>query len=467
MEKRGQLLLKDIKTIHFIGIGGYGMSGLARVLLHLGYRVSGSDLKRSEITEQLVLEGAKVYYGHDACNVDGAELVVYSTAIPADNVEMVAARTRGLPLWHRSELLAGFLNDRRGVAVAGAHGKTTTTSMIALVLTRGGLDPTAFIGGVLADFGGNARLGRSGLLVAEACESDHSFLRYHPDIAVVTNVEADHLEHYRGDFNLLLAAYCDFLANIKPGGCAVLCADDPYLAGMRPRLKKVITYGLKEEADYSAAGLIPEGWGTRFTVLLRGKPLGEILLRVPGEHNVQNALAAVAVAFWLGLPFDAAKAGLEEFGGAKRRFQFLLQRKDLAVVDDYAHHPTEVRATLKAARYGKPARIIAVFQPHRYNRTCLFMDEFAAAFSGADKVFLHRIYAAGEKPIPGVTAQELARRMRENGTDVIQLDDDGRLVEAVVAEARPGDLIICMGAGDITEIGHTIAARLREAGDAS
>ncbi len=459
-------MLKDIRQLHFIGIGGYGMSALARVLLHLGYTISGSDLKQSEITEKLALQGAKIFYGHEEKNIGEAQLVVYSTAISPDNPEIMVAREKKLPLWHRSELLAHFLNARYGIAIAGAHGKTTTTSMVALVLTHGGLDPTAFIGGVLADFDGNSRLGDSHFLVAEACESDHSFLRYRPNITVVTNIEADHLEHYDGDFNKLLAAYKDFLGNIKPDGSAILFADDPHLLHMRPTLVAgIVTYGRREDANFRAANQEVVGWGTRFTVLHDNDRLGQITLKVPGEHNVDNALATVAVAMQIGVPFSRIKAGLEIFRGAKRRFQFLYQQDRVAVVDDYAHHPTEVEATLKAARYGKPQRVVAVFQPHRYNRTQHFMDEFARSFESADKVFLHKIYSAGEKPIPGITSAELARRMRDYGTAVTQIDDARELTEAVLEEIRPGDLVLTMGAGDITEIGHTLAQRLREKKD--
>jgi UDP-N-acetylmuramate--alanine ligase len=459
-------LLKDIRRLHFIGIGGYGMSALARVLLHLGYNITGSDLKHSEITEKLAQQGARIQLGHNAENIGEAQLVVYSTAIPPDNPEIMAARERKLPLLHRSELLAHFLNGRYGIAVAGAHGKTTTTSMIALVLTHGGLDPTAFIGGVLADFDGNARMGDSHFLVAEADESDNSFLRYRPNIAVVTNIEADHLEHYKGDFNLLQEAYRSFLTNIKPDGSAVLFADDPYLTDMHPaQVANVITYGRVQEANFRPTNEEVVGWGTRFTVLHDDTRLGQVTLKVPGEHNVDNALATVAVATQIGIPFERIKAGLEIFRGAKRRFQFLYQQSRTAVVDDYAHHPTEVRATLKAARYGKPDRIIAIFQPHRYNRTQLFMDEFARAFSGADKVFLHKIYSAGEKPIPGITSAELARRMREYGTDVTQLDEASEIESSVLEAIKPGDLVISMGAGDITEIGHNIARRIHERKD--
>jgi len=453
-------VLKELKKIHFIGIGGYGMSALARVLLNLKFTVSGSDLQQSEITDSLALLGANIHYGHSAGHVGEAELVVYSTAIPAGNPELEEASRRGLPVWHRSELLASFLNEQYGLAVAGAHGKTTTTSMLALVLTHAGFDPTVFIGGVLADYEGNARLGRSEYLVAEACESDNSFLRYRPRLAVVTNVEADHLEHYGGDFNRLLTAYREFLGNIKPGGTAVLCADDRYLPGMKPaHLGSVVTYGLQATADFQAKNLLAEGWNTSFTVLQAGRPLGSIMLSVPGEHNVANALAVVAGASLLGIPFAVIKEALEMFRGAKRRFQFLLQGQ-VTVVDDYAHHPTEVQATLQAARAGHQGRVLAVFQPHRYNRTGLFMEEFARSFTNADLVFLHKIYAAGETPLPGVTSAELARRMRAAGTEVIQTDDKEDLISRVMQEAKTGDLIISMGAGDITKIGHIIADKL-------
>jgi UDP-N-acetylmuramate--alanine ligase len=462
MGKGGQLLLKDIRRIHFIGIGGYGMSALARVLLDLGFEVSGSDQKLSTITKQLSAEGATVHQGHDAGFVRGAELVVYSTAIPQSNPELMAAKNGGMMLWHRSDLLAHFVNGRFGIAIAGTHGKTTTTSMVAKVLTKGGLDPTAFIGGVLNDFGGNARIGKSDYVVAEADESDNSFFRYRPSLSVVTNIEMDHMEHYKGDFNLLLDGYRQFLKNTKPEGTVVLFADDPYLAQMIPdHVKKVVTYGM-QKGDFQAANLSTEGWGSRFRVIHKGQTLGEIALTVPGAHNVENALAAVTVGLELGVSFGDIRDGLGEFRGADRRFQFLLKKDGIMVVDDYAHHPTEVKVTIKAALSNKPGRLIVIFQPHRYTRTQFFLDEFAASFDGADKVFLHSIYAASEEPMPGVSSNELALRVRVRGIDVEQLDDRAEIVEKVLAMAQPGDLIISMGAGDVTELGHTIAARLEK-----
>ncbi|HHX73653.1 MAG TPA: UDP-N-acetylmuramate--L-alanine ligase [Firmicutes bacterium] len=455
-------MLERIKHLHFIGIGGYGMSALAQVLLDLGYRVSGSDIKQSPITEKLKKQGATVYTGHDAAHIAGAELVVYSTAIPFGNIELQAAKSSGIPVWHRSELLARFINGRFGIAVAGAHGKTTTTSMIATVLTAGGLDPTAFIGGVLANFGGNARIGKSEIVIAEADESDNTFLRYRPRLAVVTNVEADHLEHYQGNFQLLLDAYREFLNNIVPGGTAVLYAEDRYLRDMYPsHLKKIVTYGLTA-GDWRAAGVEHAGWGSRFQVVGPEGPLGRITLAVPGLHNVLNALAAVAVAGEFQVDFSRVQAGLANFCGAERRFQFLYRGNGITVVDDYAHHPTEIRATLQAARADGTERVLVVFQPHRFSRTKWFLEEFARAFHAADRVILHRIYAASELPLAGVSSRELAARMRAHGVHVTQLDEAEEIIAHVLAIARPGDLIITMGAGDITEIGHRLAAKLRE-----
>lgn len=460
-------MLKDIKRIHFIGIGGYGMSALARVMLDLGYHVSGSDQKQSKITDKLALEGAVIHLRHDAQYLNGAEMVVYSTAIPADNPELIAANACGVQLWHRSELLAQFVNGRFGIAIAGTHGKTTTTSMVAKVLAEGQLDPTAFIGGVLEDFDGNSRIGKSEYVVAEADESDNSFLRYRPRMAVVTNVEADHMEHYQGDFKRLLAGYRNFLGNISSEGCAIIFADDKYLGSMLPdNLRKIITYGLLK-GDYRAINLETKGWGTSFTVLYHNQSLGEIRLLVPGAHNVENALAAVAVGRELGVPFETIQAGLGEFRGADRRFQFLLAQDGILVVDDYAHHPTEVRVTLKAARSNKPKRVIAIFQPHRYTRTQYFLEDFAESLKDADKVLLQNIYAASEDPLPGISSAALAEKIRAYGVDVEQVDDVDLIVEKVLNMACPGDLILTMGAGDVTELGHAIAARLREKLDKS
>lgn len=457
----GRLLLGEIKRIHFIGIGGYGMSALALVLLELGYYVSGSDKKQSAITEKLSKRGAVVFPYHSEENIKGAELVVYSTAIPDDNEEIVAAKKIGVPVWHRSELLARFINRHYGIAVAGTHGKTTTTSMLAAVLIQGKLDPTAFIGGVLADFGGNARAGKSEIVLAEACESDNSFLRYRPRMAVITNVEADHLEHYRGSFALLLQAYEKFLHNIVPGGTAVLSAEDHNLGKIKmPQAVKTVTFGL-QKGDWRAENIRLHNWGSSFLAAGPSGRLGEIHLSVPGKFNVLNALAAVAVAWELQIAFADIQAGLAGFKGAERRFQFLFRYKDIMVVDDYAHHPTEVRATLQAARSGPVRRVIVVFQPHRYSRTKWFLDDFPEAFAAADKVILTNIYAASEQPLAGVSSRELADRMRKRGIDVTEIDDVEEIIRYALPLLQPGDLLITMGAGDVTEIGHRLANCLK------
>ncbi|MEW5784936.1 MAG: UDP-N-acetylmuramate--L-alanine ligase [Bacillota bacterium] len=463
--------LPAVKHVHFIGIGGYGMSALAQVLLKLGYRVSGSDLKESAITRRLSEEGATVVTtGHSRENVRGSELVVYSTAIPADNPELCEARGSGIPVWHRSELLANLINDHYGITVAGTHGKTTTTTMIALLLEQGGLDPTAIIGGTVASFEGNARLGKSRYLVAEACESDHSFLRYYPRIAVVTNMEPDHLEHYNGDFEKLREAYRTFLEHLHSDGCAVLCTDDPYLRELAPRLeRRVVTYALEgapAEAEFEGRGITFAGRTAQFVLHHHGKPVtGTIKLQVPGRHNVSNAVGALAVAAQLGLEPQQCAGAIGNFFGAGRRFEVLGEVNGITVVDDYAHHPTEVRVTLEAARAGSK-RICCLFQPHRYTRTAYFFEEFARAFSDADLVLLHRIYPAGEKPVDGITAEALARRISEiKGGSVFAGENMDELENRALAFARPGDLILVMGAGDISKAAYSIYDKLNRFSD--
>lgn len=458
------MTLPDVKQVHFIGIGGYGMSALAQVLLKMGYRVTGSDIKDSALIRHLVAQGADIKLFHHPDNIDRGELVVFSTAIPAENSELQEARRRGIPVWHRSELLAALINSHYGIAVAGTHGKTTTSTMIALILEAGGLDPTALIGGVVSSFQSNARFGRSEYLVAEACESDHSFLRYRPNIAVITNVEADHLEHYENDFSLLLNAYEAFLQNLLPEGCAVLCFDDPFLRGLAPRVdRKVVTYGLAEsraggEADYTGRKIVlTGGQGSTFTFCNRGEPMtGTVTLQVPGRHNVCNAVAALSVAAELDLNLDRCAGALKAFRGAKRRFEIIGEVKGVTVIDDYAHHPTEVKVTLQAAKAdGK--RVCCIFQPHRYSRTAYFFEEFARSFSDADLVLLHRIYSAGEKPREGITSEALARRISEiKGQPVHCSDDIDELGHLALEWARPGDMIIVMGAGDITGLAYQL-----------
>lgn len=454
-----RVALPQVKQVHFIGIGGYGMSALAQVLLQMGYGVTGSDIKDSSLLRHLAEEGARISLFHHPDHIGCSGLVVYSTAVPPDNCELQEARKRGITVWHRSELLAALINSHYGIAVAGTHGKTTTSTMIALLLEAGGLDPTALIGGVVSSFKSNARLGRSEYLVAEACESDHSFLRYRPHIAVITNVEADHLEHYENDFNLLFDAYRSFLQNLLPDGFAVLCFDDPALRELASRFdRKMITYGLDEGGfDYSGRGAVLSGLGSTFTFWRGDEPLtGTISLKAPGLHNVSNAVAALAVAAELGLDPGKCAGALKEFSGAKRRFEIIGAVNGVTVVDDYAHHPTEVRVTLQAAR-AAGRRVCAIFQPHRYSRTAYFFEEFVRAFDDADMVLLHRIYSAGEKPLEGITSAALARKMSElKGQQVQHSDDMEELGRMALDWAHPGDMIIVMGAGDISGLAYNL-----------
>lgn len=458
------MALPQVERVHFIGIGGYGMSALAVVLLKMGYRVTGSDISDSALVRSLTAQGAQIRLFHHPDHIGSSGLVVHSTAIPADNSELLEARRRGIPVWHRSELLAALINSHYGVAVAGTHGKTTTSTMLALILEAAGLDPTALIGGVVSSFQSNARYGHSEYLVAEACESDHSFLRYRPRIAVVTNVEPDHLEHYQNDFSLMREAYVSFLQNLPAGGggCAVLCADDPFLRELAGRLdRRTVTYGLEDGgAHYSARDIALTGQGSRFLFCRQGEPLtGLVSLQVPGHHNVSNAAGALVVAAELGLDLDICAGALKDFKGAKRRFETIGVVNGVTVIDDYAHHPTEVKVTLKAAR-GAAKRVCCIFQPHRYSRTAGFFDEFVHSFGDADLVLLHRIYPAGEKPVEGISSAAMARRIGDLRGEKVRcsedMDDLGRLA---LDWARPGDCIVVMGAGDITDLAYRLAQK--------
>ncbi len=455
--------MKDYKKIHFVGIGGYGMSALAKILIQLGYQVSGSDLNKSGITQKLEEMGARLFYEHDFRNVFGADLVIYSTAIPLTNPEILAAREKNIPLWHRSELLAYLINSRYGIAIAGTHGKTTTTAMVSLVLEKGGLDPTAVIGGELSDFDGNARLGKSDYLVAEACESDHSFLRYKPSLAVITNVEADHLEHYGGSFERIIETYEMFIKNLKEGGTAIICGDDPYLKELMGSCSQnCITYGLEDYCDYRVRDISYNREGSTFSVYEKDKKLGELELRVPGEHNIYNALAAVAAARELGMEFSDIQDIMKKFQGAKRRYQIVGEVNGITVVDDYAHHPTEIRATIKAAKQTGDRRVIAVFQPHRYSRTYYLFEDFVTCFKEADVIILTPIYSAGEQPMEGISSEVLAEKIREQEKVGVLLLEVEEAEKYLLQHSRPGDLIITMGAGDIWKTAYSLAAKMEK-----
>jgi UDP-N-acetylmuramate--alanine ligase len=462
-------LLGKTRRIHFVGIGGIGMSGIAELLANLGYEVSGSDLKGSETTARLDGLGVTVLRGHRAEHVGAADVVVYSSAVRPDNPELVEARARHVPVIPRAEMLAELMRLRVGIAVAGAHGKTSTTSMIALVLERAGLDPTAVIGGRLSAFGSNARLGRGEFMVVEADESDRSFLKLSPSIAVMTNIDREHMEAY-GSYAELQQAFVDFANKVPFYGAVVASADDAELSAVLPRLtRRVITYGLGAgQPDLRARDVVLAGFGSRCTVWRRNRPgdgedvrLGALDLQVPGLHSVSNALAAVAVGLELDVPFAAVAAALHEFRGAERRFQLVGTAAGVTVVDDYGHHPTEIAAVIAAARAAKPARVLLAFQPHRYTRTRALMDEFAAALAEADELVLTDIYAASEDPIPGVTLEALAAAVNARRTTPVHVVPSvADVAAAVSALARAGDLVLTMGAGSIGGVAAGVVAAL-------
>jgi UDP-N-acetylmuramate--alanine ligase len=457
-------MLKRYQQVHFVGIGGAGMSGLAEVILTLGYRVTGSDARRGEAVERLERLGAKVFLGHAASQIEGAHVVVYSSAVARDNPELQAARQRGIPVIPRAEMLAELMRVKPGIAVAGTHGKTTTTSMVGAVLAEAGFDPTLVVGGRVAALGANARVGQGEFLVAEADESDGSFLRLTPTIAVVTTIDAEHLDYYR-DLAAIRETFLQFVNKVPFYGVAVLCADQPEIQALLPRVeKRVITYGLTAPADLVAASVSLSGLTSRFEVLQRGESLGSLALAVPGAHNVANALAATAVALDLEVPFPVIQRALAAFGGVQRRFQVKGEAGGVLVVDDYGHHPAEIRATLAAARAGFGRRRLVAFQPHRYTRTHHLRDEFLTAFDDADVLMVTDIYPAGEAAIPGVHARALAEGLAARGREVRYVGDRGALAEALLREARPGDMVVVLGAGDVGAVADQLLARLVEAG---
>jgi UDP-N-acetylmuramate--alanine ligase len=457
------------RHVHFVGIGGIGMSGIAELLVNLGYEVSGSDARRSDITDRLATLGARITVGHHADAVANADVVVVTSAVSDSNPEVTAARARHVPVIPRAEMLAELMRLRAGIAIAGAHGKTTTTSMVALVLERAGLDPTAVIGGRLSAFGSNARLGRGQYMVAEADESDRSFLKLSPTIAVITNIDREHLEAY-GSFDRLVEAFKNFADRVPFYGAVVACVDDPTVRELVPSLtRRVITYGSGPQADVLGRAFSTDGVSGRADVTyhLPGVPgatgAGSISLGVPGEHNLLNALAAVAVGLELGVPFATIREALAGFRGAERRYQVRGTVRGVTVVDDYGHHPTEIAAVLKAARSGSPARLVVVFQPHRYTRTRDLLDDFGPALALADEVILTDIYAAGETPIPGITLEALANVVRSvvPSLSVVPALDD--LPASVASRARSGDVVITLGAGSIATTADAIVRALEKA----
>ena len=453
-------MFKKYQHIHFVGIGGIGMSGIAEVLLNLGYRISGSDAKKSAITDRLETLGAKVFEGHNAANVNDAQVVVTSTAVRPDNPEVVEATRKQVPVIPRAEMLAELMRLKYGIAIAGSHGKTTTTSMVATVLDRAGVDPTIVVGGRVNTLGSNARLGRGDFMVVEADESDKSFLKLSPTIAVVTNIDLEHLDFYSG-IEEIRDHFVQFVNKVPFYGSVIICLDDANIQMIIPQItRRVITYGMRAHAEIAASDvqIERENFGSSFTVRRRGEELGRIKLNVPGEHNVCNALAAVAVALDLEVDFAKIAEGLEAFTGAGRRFEIKGQvpadGKGILVVDDYGHHPTEIRATLAAAKTSG-RRLVVLFQPHRYSRTAALRDEFARSFYDAEVVLLADIYAASEDPIPGVTAQALAEDIEKFGhRNVRYVGSVENGAQVLLDVAQPGDLVLTLGAGNVWRAGE-------------
>ncbi len=451
-----------VKAIHFIGIGGIGMSGIAELLLNLGFEVTGSDLKESDTTKRLSDLGGHIFFGHQASHVRRADVVVFSSAVKRDNPEIVEARRCKIPIIPRAEMLAELMRLKYGVAIAGSHGKTTTTSLVATVLDGAGLDPTVVIGGKLNSLGSNARLGQGNCLVAEADESDGSFLKLSPTIAVVTNIDPEHMDYY-GTVERLNDTFLDFINKVPFYGLAILCLECPNVRSLLPKVeKRFVTYGWSEKADYHVKEIEQKAVLTRFVPIKNGAPLAPVELKMVGRHNVLNALAAVAVADELKIPYEKAHRALRDFSGVQRRFTVRGEANGVMIVDDYGHHPTEIKATLAGAKDSFQRRVIAIFQPHRFTRTHHLFDQFAAAFSDADVVFVTSIYAAGEAPIAGVSSEKLAEAIREQGkSDVIFCENHDALLKALLNHVKPGDLVVTLGAGDIWRVGHSLLEALR------
>jgi UDP-N-acetylmuramate--alanine ligase len=461
-------MFAKIQRIHFVGIGGIGMSGIAEVLLNLGYKISGSDLKNSSVTQRLAALGATIFEGHRAENAAGAEVVVTSSAIVSDNPEVTEARNLHIPVIQRAEMLAELMRLKYGIAIAGMHGKTTTTSMVAAVLAGGGLDPTVVVGGRVDAMGSNARLGKSQYLVAEADESDRTFLKLSPILAVVTNIDREHMDCYR-NMRDVKRAFLDFMDRVPFYGMVVACNDDAPLRRMLPEVRRrVVTYGTRRGSDFLiklSESTFDSADGrpvSRFRVTYRGQSLGEFTLHVPGLHNVLNATAAIAVGIGLDVNSDQIRVALQTFGGVDRRFQLRGKAAGVSVIDDYGHHPTEIKATLAAARQCGFGKVHVIFQPHRYTRTRDLMNEFGLAFSSADTLLVLDIYAASEPPLEGVTAQTLAERIGETGGHNVSYSSSfAEAVDSATAAAKEGDMILTLGAGSVSQLGPMILDKLK------
>ncbi|WP_066796507.1 UDP-N-acetylmuramate--L-alanine ligase [Sphingomonas soli] len=461
---------KDIGTIHFVGIGGIGMSGIAEVMHNLGYSVQGSDVAEGYVVQGLRDRGIKVTIGHNAENLGDAAVVVTSTAIVRTNPEVEAAYERRIPVVRRAEMLAELMRLKSTVAVAGTHGKTTTTSMVAALLDAGGVDPTVINGGIINQYGSNARLGDSDWMVVEADESDGSFLRLDGTIAVVTNIDPEHLDHY-GSFENAKDAYVEFVENVPFYGAALLCLDHPEVQAIIPRVRdrRIVTYGFAASADVRGVNVTPHAGGNRFEAIIRQRDGGVrsiegIELPMPGRHNVQNALAAIGVALELGIPDVTIQKGFARFGGVKRRFTKVGETNGVTIIDDYGHHPVEIRAVLAAARESAEGRVIAVMQPHRFTRLGNLMEDFAQAFNDADLVYITPVYAAGELPLEGVSSEALVEGIKRRGHRAVQgVESADQLANALADVVVPGDMVVCLGAGDITKWAAGLAEGIEEA----
>ncbi|RTZ90122.1 MAG: UDP-N-acetylmuramate--L-alanine ligase [Deltaproteobacteria bacterium] len=454
---------KRFYKIHFVGIGGIGMSGIAELLHNQGYEVSGSDLKESDTTRRLAEMGCKIVYGHHPDHIKDAHVVVMSSAVQPDNPEIIAARNRQIPVIPRAEMLAELMRMKQGVAVAGSHGKTTTTSLVATVLNQAGLDPTIVIGGKLNSIGSNAKLGEGEYIVAEADESDGSFLKLNPILAIITNIDPEHMEYFKTMDNLR-EAFITFANKVPFYGAAIVCLDHPEIQRILPQIqKRVVTYGVTAQANFQAVNIRQEEFETIFDLVIQQSPSGEIRVRMPGEHNALNALAAIATAWELGIDLETVKKALRAFEGIQRRFQLRHRIDDILIIDDYGHHPREIEATLRAAKGGWQRRVIAIFQPHRYTRVRDLADEFERCFYQADKLIVTDIYPAGEKPIEGVHARNLYEGILNHGhRDVTYIPDKSDIAPTLASIVQPGDMVITLGAGDVWKVGDELAEHLEE-----
>ena len=455
-------MLGSARHVHFVGIGGIGMSGIAEVLINLGFEVSGSDMEKSPITDHLASLGAAISIGHDAENVGGADIVVVSSAISKDNPEVRAATEAGIPLIPRSDMLGELMRIRTGIAIAGAHGKTTTTSLAAVVLQEAGLDPTVVVGGKVKSLDANAMLGRGQYLVAEVDESDGNFVRLTPSIAIITNIDAEHLDFY-GGLEKIHEAFVTFASRVPFHGVVICCSDDANVRAIMPKIeRKIITYGLSGTPDVKGEIVSEDGTGSEFRLSTGGSDLGSIRLALPGRYNISNALAVCALALELDVETAAVRKALENFGGVGRRFEHRGEEAGILVVDDYGHHPTEIRAVVETARRSFDRRVVAVFQPHRFTRTRDLHESFDKCLLDADLVFITDIYAAGETPIPGITGDLIYRAVLRGGAkNAVYLPDRGDLLDALEAAVEEGDIVITLGAGDIWKAGDELLERIR------